>query len=93
MLALVMLGSRASQARTAAGDGNCDGSGHGSTAADGRGKGGVTSSEHTAGGETGVIEQADVIGLGGGDGGLRAVVAGLIGLELQGLFRTVVSFL
>lgn len=50
-------------------------------------------SEHADGGESGVVEQSNVTGLGGEDGGLRAVVAALFGLELEGVFRTVVGFL
>lgn len=94
---LVMLCSRASRARTAAGcDDNGDGSGHGATAADGRGESGdsnATSGEHSRGSESSVIEQANVIGVGGEDGSLRAVVTALIELQLEGVFRTVVSFL
>lgn len=97
---LVMLRSRASKARTAGRD-NGGGGGHGSISVGGRGESegsNMARGGQAEGGESGVPGPAGngrVVGAGGdGEGeGLRAVVASLIELELDGVFRTVVGFL
>lgn len=96
---LVMLNSRVSRAKTA----GCSGSGvseHGSSAADGRGGRVASKMARSKNGErhgSDVIGQAGngcaVVGICGEDGSLGALVASLIGLELEGVFRIVVGFL
>lgn len=55
------------------------------------------SAEHVSGGASGLlggqVDNGCVVGEGSARGGLRSVVESLIGLELDSVFRTVVSFL
>ena len=95
---VVMLRSGASRARTAGGN-DADVSGHDFSPADGRREdsGSETARVERAGGcGSGVVGpggNARAIGFGGEGGCLSSLVASLIGLELDGVFRTVVGFL
>ena len=83
----------------AAGFGDDGVSRHGSSAAhDGEEGGGSNAvmTEHAGGDESAVVEKAGkgcAIGSAGEGGSLGAVVASLIGLELEGVCRTDVGFL
>ena len=97
---LVMLRSRNSRARTARGGSSVGVGGRGSVDEDGgygksrqfkRARG-----ENAGGGKSAVVGQAGngcAVGSGGEDGATGAVVASLIGMELEHVFRTVVGFL
>lgn len=93
-----MLRSRASREETAD-RGDCCVSGYDAKVADGRGRGGGSNKarvEHVEEDEGGMVGQAGngcVLGTGSENGSLEAVVASMIGLELEGVFRTVVGFL
>ena len=92
---LVMLRFRASRAKTAERD-NRGGSGSVANATHGNAESGrskMARGENDEGGVSGVAAKAGDGCLGGEDGSLGAVVASLLGLELEGVFRTVVGFL
>lgn len=83
-------------------DAGCDGSGvsaSGPSAADGGEEirdSKIARNKREGGDESGVIPKGGnlwVSGIGGEDGGLRALVESLIRLELEGVFRTVMCFL
>lgn len=94
----MILGSHLPRSRSA-GCNNCGVSRRGINAADGGGGSRsyeITTIEQAGGDESGVGAKAGngrALDVGEEDGGLGAVVASLIALELEGVFRTVVSFL